>query len=110
MSTASASPITIYRTGYANRMRNIELHVMENNADVGDGITSGLLEIEELDGAECAACAEEVGHIAGTFFPYAVALDEESQWLVCTECATDVLETSPIDEGPFEYFTKDAND
>lgn len=88
-------------------MRNVELHVMENNADVGDGITAGLLEIDEVDGAECAACADEVGHRAGTFYPYAVALDEESQWLVCTDCASDVLDSSPIEEDPLEFFSRD---
>jgi hypothetical protein len=80
-------------------MRNIELHVLENNADVGDGITAGLLEIEEVDGAECATCAESVGHIAGTFYPYAIALDENSQWNVCIDCASPVVESSPIQEG-----------
>jgi hypothetical protein len=73
-------------------MRNVELHVMENNTDVDHGIQAGLLEIEDLDGAECAACFEDVGHIAGAYFPFAVALDDETQWLVCTECASNVLE------------------
>ncbi len=95
-------------------MRNIELHVLENNADVGDGIIAGLLEIEEVDGAECATCAEEVGHRAGTFYPYAVALDDNSQWNVCTDCAGPVIDSSPIQEGTPLYnlddFVSDAND
>ena len=87
---------------------------MENNGDVSDGVHAGLLEVEDLDGGECAACAEDIGHIAGTFFPYAVALDDQNQWLVCTDCASNVLETSPIigaeDDDEFEFFTRDAND
>lgn len=87
---------------------------MENNGDVSDGVHAGLLEIEDLDGGECAACAEDIGHIAGTFFPYAVALDDQSQWMVCTDCASNVLETSPVlpvdNDEEFEFFTRDAND
>lgn len=99
-------------------MRNVELHVMETNGDVSDGVHAGLLEVEDLDGGECAACSEDIGHIAGTFFPYAVALDDQSQWLVCTDCASNVLETSPLvpltvvadEDEEFEFFTRDAND
>ena len=90
-------------------MRNIELHVLENQADVVDALSIGLVEEDELDGAECAACAELIGRVDGTFFPYAVTLDENFQWLVCTDCASDVLETSPIDEEPLEYFGRDSD-
>lgn len=94
-------------------MKNIELHVMENNADVGDGLTAGLLEINDLDSPECAACAGEVGHKDGTFYPYAVALDDESQWMVCTECASPVVDSAPPvqeDAPAWESFVSDAND
>jgi DNA-directed RNA polymerase subunit RPC12/RpoP len=103
-------------------MRNVELHVMETNGDVSDGVHAGLLEVEDLNGGECAACSEEIGHIAGTFFPYAVALDDETQWNVCTECAsnvldsthstesTDTLEEDGDEDEEFEFFTHDAND
>lgn len=96
---------------------------MENNGDVSDGVHAGLLEVEDLNGGECAACSEDIGHIAGTFFPYAVALDDETQWNVCTDCASNVLdpthvtetdlvdvEDSDDEEEEFEFFTKDAND
>jgi hypothetical protein len=73
-------------------MKNIELHVMENNADVSDGLVAGLLEVDDLDAPECAACAEEVGHKAGTFYPYAVALDETNLWMVCADCAGPVID------------------
>lgn len=80
-------------------MKNIELHVMENNADVSDGLVAGLLEVDDLDAPECAACAEDIGHIAGTFYPYAVALDDETQWMVCTECAGPVISRAhPVTE------------
>jgi len=80
-------------------MKNIEIHVMENNADVDDGLTAGLLEPGDLNDPECAACNSEVGHKAGTFYPYAVALDEDSQWMVCTECASPIVDTAhPVQE------------
>lgn len=103
-------------------MRNVELHVMETNGDVSDGVHAGLLEVEDLNGGECAACSEDIGHIAGTFFPYAVALDDETQWNVCTDCASNVLDPTHVtetdlvdvedsdDDEEFEFFTKDAND
>lgn len=91
-------------------MRNIELHVMENTSDIGDGITAGLLEIEDIDGAECATCAEDVGHRAGTFYPYAVALDDKSQWNVCTDCAGPVIDSSPIQEDRPLYLIEGTSD
>lgn len=85
-------------------MKNIELHVMENNADVSDGLAAGLLEIDDLEHPECAACDVEVGHKAGTFYPYAVALDDESQWMVCSECASPVVDSAPpIEEDSPEW-------
>lgn len=94
-------------------MKNIELHVMENNADVGDGLTAGLLETRDLDDPQCSACTSGVGHKDGTFYPYAVALDEDDQWMVCTECASPVIDpVPPVNEAApaWESFVSDAND
>lgn len=86
-------------------MRNVELHVLQTNGDVSLGIQAGLLDETDVQDAECAACSDVVGHIAGTYFPFAVALDDQSQWLVCEDCASNVLDTSPyvVDKPDDDY-------
>ena len=41
-------------------MRSIELHVINTASDVDTAISNGLAEPEELDLAECAACAPQI--------------------------------------------------
>lgn len=90
-------------------MRNIELHLMDSNGDVSLGVQAGLIEPEEITDAECDNCRDGVGHVDGAFYPYVVALDDESQWNVCEDCASGVLDSSPT-ENAFDTFVSDAND
>lgn len=71
-------------------MRHIELHTVESTRDIDSAITAGLLDIDDIDGAECFRCYEEVGYVNGEFYSYAIALDDTHQWTVCAACAVTV--------------------
>lgn len=90
-------------------MRNIELHLMDSNGDVDLGVKAGLIEPEEVTDVECDNCRDEVGHVDGAFYPYVVALDDQSHWNVCEDCASGVLDSSPMYE-EYDNFISDAND
>jgi hypothetical protein len=74
-------------------MRNIELHTIESAADIDAAMMAGLLDIDDIDGAACSACYEEVGYINGGFYSYAIVLDDIDQWTVCLQCAEAVVAT-----------------
>jgi len=78
-------------------MRHIELHIIEADADIQSAINVGLLEPGDLNGApvKCVACSEEVGHVDGVFYEFAVVLDDRSKWFVCLDCVEDIAEPSP---------------
>jgi hypothetical protein len=81
------------------RMRSIELHVMEHGSDMDKAVVSGLLDVEELSTEiACTACSEEVGITVAAYFPFAVVLDEDSKWLMCTACIEDVADPSTSNE------------
>lgn len=92
-------------------MRNVELHLMDSNGDVDLGVRAGLIEATDTSDPECSNCSDEVGPVDGAFYPYVVALDERNQWVVCEDCASPVMESSPttFDE-EFETFVSDSND
>ena len=94
-------------------MRNLEIHLVNSNGDVEMVVKAGLMESTDAVDPECSNCTnEDIGHVAGTFYPYVVALDDHNHWLVCEHCASNVLDTSPVpDEKYFQTnFTQDAND
>lgn len=72
-------------------MRNIELHTIDSELDIDLAMTAGLLGIDDIDGAACSACYEDVGYVGGGFSPYAIVLDELDLWTVCVQCASAVL-------------------
>lgn len=81
------------------RMRSIELHVLEHGSDMDKAVVSGLLEVEELStDLACTACSEDVGVTVAAYFPFAVVLDDESRWLMCTACIETVTDPSTSDE------------
>lgn len=71
-------------------MRHIELHTVESARDLDLAVTAGLLDIDDIDGAECFRCYEEVGYIDGEFYAYIIALDDVHQWTVCSSCSSPV--------------------
>jgi hypothetical protein len=73
-----------------NVMRHIELHVIEEEEDLTSAETAGL---DVYSTETCENCMDQVGVIEeGTNFnPFAVLLDDESEWIVCTSCADAVL-------------------
>jgi len=81
------------------RMRSIELHVMEHGSDMDKAVTAGLLETEDLYAElACTACSENVGVAVSAYFPFAVVLDHEDRWLMCTTCIEDVTDPSSSNE------------
>jgi hypothetical protein len=90
-----------------NFMRSVELHVIETDADVESATIAGLADVGELDDVECAACYEDVGHVNGVFYAYALILDELEQWIVCTGCAAPVLEADTSTESVTDLFAAD---
>lgn len=71
-------------------MRHLELHVITERVDALKLAASGI--DVDVDSADCAACADAVGAYDNEFYEFAVVLDGESQWYVCTDCASDVLD------------------
>ena len=88
-------------------MKSFELHVMEHGSDMDKAVISGLLEVEELaTELACTACSEEVGVTVATYFPFAVVLDEDSKWLMCTECIEIVTDPSTSNESSELYIAQ----
>ena len=89
-------------------MRSIELHVINTASDVDTAIANGLAEPEELDLAECAACADEVGHVDGTFLAFALLIDERDvPWFICYACVEDAIDPQPLTDNVLSYVDED---
>ena len=73
-----------------DRMRHIELHVIETEADAASAERCGLPVGPNLVTA-CADCGDDVGAL-DRFEPYCVVLDGESEWYLCTYCAEPVTD------------------
>jgi len=73
---------------YDKPMRHIEMHLLENSKDVQSANTVGL---EVGDDEVCEECFKPVGEVVGVFVPFLLLLDDESEWVVCAECASPVL-------------------
>jgi hypothetical protein len=69
-------------------MRHIEMHVIETVRDLDLADTAGL-DVYETE--SCEECFEPVGEDSGNFKPFVVLLDDESEWIVCSNCASPVL-------------------
>jgi hypothetical protein len=76
-------------------MRSIELHFMEDDGDADKAVVAGLATPSELQNASCTNCSEEVGVVGQAFYQYAIALDDTYQWIICEDCARDVLDPGP---------------
>ena len=70
-------------------MRHIEVHVLETSKDIASANQIGF----EVDASEtCEECYKSVGvSISGKFTPFCFVLDDEAEWVVCTECASPIL-------------------
>lgn len=80
-----------------NRMRHIEVHVLETEADTLTAVNAGLLMDADLV-TPCADCAQDVGAL-DRFEPYCVVLDDVDQWYLCLDCAEVVTDPSVDDYG-----------
>ncbi len=88
-----------------NRMRHIELHVIETESDAASAERSGLPADPNLVTA-CADCGDDVGALV-PFEPYCVVLDGVAEWYLCTYCAepvtdpqldSDLYSAEPLDD------------
>ena len=71
-------------------MRHIEMHLVENSADLQSAAQAGL---DVYDDDHCENCYRPVGDSreAKSFVPFLIILDDKSEWIVCKECADPVL-------------------
>jgi hypothetical protein len=72
-------------------MKHYEVHVIETELDSIAACTSGLL-VEPFFVSACADCGDDVGSTDSTFVPFAVVLDDEDEWYLCTYCAEPVTD------------------
>lgn len=74
---------------YDRSMRHIEMHVIQTVTDLHLADVSGL-DVYEDD--RCERCGELVADVdGGAFRPFVVLLDDETEWIVCAQCAEPVL-------------------
>jgi hypothetical protein len=75
-------------------MRHIEVHVIESETDVATALSSGLLEVTDIDeDVHCNHCSDRVAYVDGEFVAFAVAIDEmDEPWFVCLVCSEPVVE------------------
>lgn len=64
------------------------MHVIETVRDLDLADTAGL---DVYSTEACDECFEPVGEDAKNFKPFVVLLDDESEWIVCANCASPVL-------------------
>lgn len=70
-------------------MRNIELHTIESVDDLALAEIAGL---DIGDNEICESCTTEVGVVdSRNFEPFVYCLDDESEWIVCLDCADPIL-------------------
>jgi hypothetical protein len=89
-------------------MRHIELHIIETDSDVALALFAGVLSTDQLDFTECDVCGEPIGHSTETdsFEQFVVVLEDEIEYLICTDCASPIIETeeSEDDEDELDRF------
>lgn len=64
----------------------IELHVIEEEYD----LTSYLL-LFVHDDSECENCGRSIETNPMRFYPFVICIDDEDNWIVCTDCAKNVI-------------------
>lgn len=68
----------------------IELYVVETPSQVHAAGSSDLVSF--LKDAQCANCDVVVGFYVSKFFSCVICIEEEERvWVVCTECASGVI-------------------
>ena len=72
-------------------MRHLESHVAFNVHDVELAVLSGLVGQSIRDGGVCANDGREVGERLSGFVPFVIVLDDETEFLLCVECAQPIL-------------------
>lgn len=74
---------------YDKTMRHIEMHLIESTQDAHDAELVGLT---LFDDDSCDNCHEPIGdNRVEKFKPFVILLDDESEWVVCSDCADPVL-------------------
>ena len=73
-------------------MRHIEMHLIENSHEERLATLAGL---DVYEDELCSECKEAVGSNAvdheQQYKPFLIVLDDDSEWIVCKDCASAVL-------------------
>ena len=64
----------------------IELHVIEEEYDL-----SSYLSLFVHEDAMCEACDLGLSKDSSAFYPFVICIDDEDSWLVCADCASNVI-------------------
>lgn len=91
-----------------DRMRHIELHVVETETDAFSAVACGLLEDPALVTA-CVDCGDDVGALE-VFEPYCIVLDDQDRWFLCTYCAEPVTDPGESTEYLDDFSDDDEDD
>jgi hypothetical protein len=70
-------------------MINNELHVIHNPHEAEEAEQVGLPLVNTS--VPCANCAAPVGCEGDKFVPFAIVLNEETDWLLCMMCASPAI-------------------
>lgn len=75
-------------------MRSLEVHLFETDDDLDLAIQSGTALPEQIASTVCSECEGKVGYGAlDGFEPFVFVIDENDQdWIVCTECASPIID------------------
>lgn len=63
----------------------IELHVVEEESEL-----TSYLSLFVHEDSECENCDLDLGKSAA-FYPFVICIDDDESWLVCTDCAANVI-------------------
>jgi hypothetical protein len=77
-------------------MRHIEVHVVYTEEDAATISHAGLIDL--TDDETCEHCGDVVAFDKyGDFVECAIVLDDESDWVLCTECVLPLLDPGDAD-------------
>jgi hypothetical protein len=70
-------------------MRHLEIYVVESIADF-DQLASLDVSVDDLE--SCSSCVEDVGtDFTGELTPFCAVIDDSDTWIVCIDCASNVI-------------------
>jgi hypothetical protein len=71
-------------------MRHLEIHVIYSEADAAHAGLAGLIDL--VNDESCDHCGEDVAFTASDFVPCTIVLEDDEEWLLCTDCALPTID------------------